>query len=236
MDEKKRKEKKKVVKEGKAHLDFDVGVSLSVVDTDDGANHLGEDEGVTSVGADDLGLVGLSLFADLWRGASGGSGLTVLGRGRAREEEGTIRTDFLIFFMRLRWGCLRPRASRLRARQLRILASSSSWRAWRASRSSPRYENLRKVRFLGAAAAEEDDDIVKGEAKERNGCRARKDKNSDKCTRDAHQTETKKKKEKRKKEKKTTQHKEAVRTKAKVTPEPEPEPKVGAKARATPRR
>ena len=58
------------------HLDFDLGEGLSVVHTDDAADHLGDDDHVTQVGLDGGGLlVGESLLLGLPQALDEGHGL-----------------------------------------------------------------------------------------------------------------------------------------------------------------
>ena len=102
-------------------LDFDLVELLSGVDTDDGADHLGDDNHVTEVGLDKVGLlVGLGLLC------------VVLAMTRRPGGQWCIRLDFLSFLMRPMGLRLRPRLNLRRAR------------AWTRSRSSsePRSRSL----------------------------------------------------------------------------------------------
>jgi len=102
-------------------LDFDLVELLSGVDTDDGADHLGDDNHVTEVGLDEVGLlVGLGLLC------------VVLAMTRRLGGQWCVRLDFLSFLMRPMGLRLRPRLNLRRAR------------AWTRSRSSsePRSRSL----------------------------------------------------------------------------------------------
>jgi hypothetical protein len=102
-------------------LDFDLVELLSGVDTDDAADHLGDDNHVTEVGLDEVGLlVGLGLLC---------SGLVV---SLQLCGQCCLRLDFLSFLMRPMGLRLRPRLNLRRAR------------AWTRSRSSsePRSRSL----------------------------------------------------------------------------------------------
>lgn len=127
-------------------LDFDLVELLAGVDADDAANHLGDDNHVTEMRLDEIGLLvglglllGLSQLLDQTHGLAlqaaveptSGTGMDEVAEffGRKVEEPGTcsvyVATTIVVQIAKFGWR------------------RSTYW-----SRSTPRYENLRKALFF----------------------------------------------------------------------------------------